>query len=149
MKTFTQCRKGYSPEEVDTYIQELEKKISRQAAELNAFKEKEMAINKSVIDAQLLAEEIENQARTKAGELRQESLKDLEDVKEKVLTLHEKLVSFQSEYARILQQYLVSLRSEDMKALFADLETFMKKLDMEVPSQEEPAVELTDLGMGE
>lgn len=149
MKTFTQCRKGYSPEEVDLYIQELETKISRQAAELNAFKEKEMAINKSVIDAQLLAEEIENQARTKAGELRQESLKDLEDVKEKVLTLHEKLVSFQSEYARILQQYLVSLRSEDMKALFADLETFMKKLDMEVPSQEEPAVELTDLGMGE
>lgn len=147
MKTFTLCRKGYDPAEVDPYIQELQAIINNQAAQLAAFQEKEAAINKSVIDAQLLAEEIQSKAMTEATELRQKTLEEMGDIKDQVLALHEKLVAFQTEYTRILQQYLVSLRCEEMTSLFTDLDNFMKKLDMDVPPQEETAVELTDLGM--
>ena len=147
MKTFTFCRRGYDPAEVDPYIQELQAVINNQAAKLSAFQEKEAAINRSVIDAQLLAEDIHSKALTEATELRQKTLDELGDIKNQVLALHQKLLAFQSEYTRILQQYLVSLRCEEMTSLFKDIDSFMKKLDMDVPPQEETAVELTDMGM--
>ena len=149
MKQFTVCRKGYDPTEVDAYLRELETTLNNQAAQLAAFKEKEAAINKSVIDAQLLAADIHNKALNEAAELHQNALSEMEDLKNQVRSLHSKLTSFQAEYTRILQQYLVSLRCEDMTALFDNLDAFMQKLDLDAEAQEEPAVELADLGMGE
>lgn len=120
--------------------------IHNQAAQITAFQEKEAAINKSLIDAQLMANEIQAKAETDATEMRQKTLDEMTDIKAQVLKLHEKLTAFQTEYTRILQQYLINLRCEDLSAIFTDLDNFMKKLDMDVP-QEETAVELTDLGM--
>lgn len=147
MKEFTVCRKGYDPAEVDAYIAELEGKLAATANELNALRGKEAAINRSLIDAQVCAEGIKAKAAEAAAQMRGEALNEMNDIRGQVEALHTKLNAFQNEYSEILQRYLVSLRSNDLVSLFANLESFMKRLDLPVAPEQEAPVELTDLGM--
>ncbi len=149
MRTFTQVRRGYETTEVDTYIRELEATLAAKNAELDAFHQKETAITKSVIDAQILAADIKAKAEEEVSTMRANALAELDDIKSQVSALHNKLSAFQSEYSQILQRYLVNLRCEDLNAIFGNLENFMSQLGMETAPAEEVPVELTDLHIGE
>ena len=106
------------------------------------------------MDAQLTAATVIKTANDEAEKLKQDAAAELEDVKQKATALRQKLIAFQQDYNRILQQYLVAVRCTDMVEIFDHLDALLAKLGTdkeELPPlpgvPEEPAVELTDLGM--
>lgn len=147
MKVFKSERRGYSPSEVDEYVESLETKLARQELILNDYREKEGAINQSVVEAKLLANKMIEDAKKEADTIHQNALSSLADIKAQTKAMHEKLLAFQKEYNLILQQYLVAVRCSDMVSLFDDLNRFMDQLGM-AKTEEEP-VEITDLNVEE
>lgn len=145
MKTFATERRGYNTAEVDQYIRDLESQLSKKDAKIDEYRSKEAAINQSVVEAQILANKIVSDANTEAQRIHQEALDSMTDIKSQVKAMHEKLLMFQKDYNRILQQYLVAVRCTDMVSLFDDLDRFMDKLQMKNPDEE--AVEVTDLNV--
>ena len=154
MKSFTTVRRGLDPAEVEQYIRELEATLSKKDQQLADYQKKENAITKAVVDAQLTAATVIKTANDEAEKVKQDAAAELEDVKQKATALRQKLIAFQQDYNRILQQYLVAVRCTDMVEIFDHLDALLAKLGTdkeELPPlpgvPEEPAVELTDLGM--
>lgn len=154
-QSFSITRKGYDPEEVDVYISQLQNIINQRNQELNAYHEKEAAINASVIEAKMLAGSIVEKAQKDAAEIvengqseasrcRAEAARELTDLTNQALAMRTKLEQFKQAYNTILQQYLVSLRAQELTALFDDLDGFLNK--MGVSSEE--AVNVQDLAVG-
>ena len=151
MKSFTTVRRGFDPAEVEQYIRELEATLSKKEQQLTDYQNKENAITKAVVEAQLTADSVIRAANDEAEKLKMEAAAELEDVKQKATALRQNLIAFQQEYNRILQQYLVAVRCTDMVEIFdrllAKLGTDKEELPPLPDAAEEPAVELTDLGM--
>ena len=154
MKSFTTVRRGFDPAQVEQYIRELEATLSKKEQQLTDYQNKENAITKAVVEAQLTADSVIRAANDEAEKLKMEAAAELEDVKQKATALRQNLIAFQQEYNRILQQYLVAVRCTDMVEIFDRLDALLAKLGTdkeELPplpdAAEEPAVELTDLGM--
>ena len=145
MKTFNTERRGYSINEVDQFIHELESKIEKQDKQLREYQQKEAAINQSVVEAKMLANKIVEDAQNEAQNIHQSALNSLTDLKAQTKAMHEKLLAFQKDYNQILQQYLVSVRCSDMTHLFDDLNQFMDQIGIQ--PQEDPVVEITDLNV--
>lgn len=143
MKVFTTERRGYSPSEVDEYVRNLESQLNQRDAQLNEYRQKEAAINQSVVEAKLLANKIVEDAQAEAENIHRSAIDSMAGIKAQTNAMHEKLLTFQQDYNRILQQYLVSIRCTDMVQIFDDLDRFMNDLGM--IKQEEEAVEVTDL----
>lgn len=166
-QSFTLVRRGYSPEEVDVYTNQLQGLINQRNQELAAYKEKENAINSSVIDAKMLAKRLVDEANEEAAQIiaqakeeaertlnesrnaaaiyRQESEAEMAQITERVNAMRHKLDTFQLEYSQIVQQYLVSMRANELTALVDDLDDFMRKMGIK---PEEEAVSISDLAVG-
>jgi len=142
MKVFTIERKGYSPREVDEYVRSLETQLNQKEAQLSEYRQKEAAINQSVVEAKLLANKIIEDAQAEAENIRRNGPDSMADIKAQVKAMQEKLLMFQQDYNRILQQYLVAARCNDMVQIFDDLDHFMTTLGM---NQQEEAVEVAEL----
>mgnify|MGYP003309262422 CR=1 FL=1 len=142
MKVFTIERKGYSPREVDEYVCSLETQLNQKEAQLSEYRQKEAAINQSVVEAKLLANKIIEDAQAEAENIHKNALDSMADIKAQVKAMQEKLLMFQQDYNRILQQYLVVARCSDMVQIFDDLDHFMTTLGM---NQQEEAVEVAEL----
>lgn len=163
MKEFSIVRKGYNPEEVNAYILELETALANKTQTVKEFQGMETAIASSIVDARMAAEDIRRKsadeaqkmhedavadaekihenAVIEAGALRTFALNEMNDLRDQVLAFHDKLQGFQDEFGRILQEYLISFRSNDLVALFSHLENFMSNLDLAAPkkdAEEEP-----------
>ena len=136
MKVFSMERRGYSPREVDEYLHTLETQLNQKEAQLNEYRQKEAAINQSVVEAKLLANKIVEDAQIQAEQLQQNALDSMTDIKAQVKAMQEKLQLFQQDYNRILQQYLVSVRCTDMVQIFDDLDRFMTTLGMKEQADE-------------
>ena len=136
MKVFSMERRGYSPREVDEYLHTLETQLNQKEAQLNEYRQKEAAINQSVVEAKLLANKIVEDAQMQAEQLQQNALDSMTDIKAQVKAMQEKLQLFQQDYNRILQQYLVSVRCTDMVQIFDDLDRFMTTLGMKEQADE-------------
>ncbi len=143
MKVFTTERRGYSTREVDEYVRSLEAQLNQKEAQLNEYRQKEAAINQSVVEAKLLANKIVEDAQTEAANIHKNALDSMADIKIQVKTMQQKLQMFQQAYNQILQQYLVAVRCTDMVQIFDDLDRFMNTLGMNTP--EEAAVDVADL----
>ena len=158
MKEFSIVRKGYNPEEVNAYILELETALANKTQTVKEFQGMETAIASSIVDARMAAEDIRRKsadeaqkmhedavadaekihedAVIEAGALRTFALNEMNDLRDQVLAFHDKLQGFQDEFGRILQEYLISFRSNDLVALFSHLENFMSNLDLAAPKKE-------------
>lgn len=163
MKEFSIVRKGYAPEEVNAYIAELEAALADKVSRLLEYQDKESAITSSLVDAQIFSAQIrkaaEDEAETlragakeeaetlrasaldEAQNLRASAYDEMDQLREQAGSLHEKLTAFQTEYSRILQDYLVSLRSTDLVNLFSRLESFMQTISVS-KTEEAPAEEV-------
>lgn len=142
MKVFTTERKGYSPREVDEYVRSLETQLNQKEDQLSEYRQKEAAINQSVVEAKLLANKIIEDAQVEAENIHKNALDSMADIKAQVKAMQEKMLMFQQDYIRILQQYLVAVRCNDMVQIFDDLDHFMTTLGM---NQQEEAVEVAEL----
>ena len=131
MKVFSTERRGYSPREVDEYVSTLESQLAQKETQLNDYRQKEAAINQSVVEAKMLANKIVEDAQTQAEQIHQNALDSMTDIKKEIKAMQEKLQLFQQDYNHILQQYLVSVRCTDMVQIFDDLDRFMATLGMQ------------------
>ena len=134
MKDFTIVRKGFDTTEVDTYIVDLEAEIAKRDKKLEEYRSKEDAINRAVVDAQLIADAIVAKARAEASNLKHEASVELEALRQQALTLRTNLVEFQESYNRILRRYLFSSHCTDMNQLFTRLETLLHNVDTDPDS---------------
>ncbi len=162
MNNFTVVRRGYSTEEVDAYVSQLEAALALKNQQLKEYQAKESAINSSIVSAELFAESMRTQAEEDAAEIRKTALAEasavrvcaeedaesirtstrlnLASLREQALAMHSKLEEFQDHFGRILQDYLVSLRTNDLANIFAGTEAFINA--MEMPNKNaEPAPE--------
>lgn len=152
---FAVVRRGYDPVEVDSYIHELESIVSQRNQELTNYREKEAAINASVIeakqladkitkDAELQAEETRKKAELDAAKMHSDAVDKMQDIRDKACAMRDKLDQFKNAYNQILQQYLLAARSKDMTALFDDLDQFMSNLGL---NKDEEPVSVDDLSV--
>ena len=74
MKVFSTERRGYSPSEVDSYVRELETQLAQKDVQLNEYRQKEAAINQSVVEAKLLANKIVEDAKIEAENIHKNAL---------------------------------------------------------------------------
>ena len=150
---FEVIRRGYDPVEVDSYIHELEAIVSQRNQELSVYREKEAAINGSVIEAKQLAEKIIKDAEADAASIREEAKNDavkmhqdaldgMHEIRAKVTKMHHKLEEFKNGYNQLVQQYLLQTKAKDMTALFEDMNAFMDQLGLK---QDEEAVSVDSL----
>ena len=138
MKVFSIERRGYSPREVDAYVRELEAQLAQKDTQLSEYRQKEAAINQSVVEAKLLANKIVEDAKVEADAIHRNALDSMADIKDKTTAMHAKLQAFQQDYNRILQQYLVAVRCSDMVQIFDDLDKFMDNLGMNQKEEAAP-----------
>lgn len=131
-RDFPIVRKGYDQHQVTRYIEELENSLSY-------YKERETAINKAVINAEVTAENIIEEANKKARDMELKARHQLTEVKEKTLEVKEKLEIFQKKYNILIQDYLVTLRSDELVDLFNQLDDIADFLDPKKNTNEEIA----------
>ena len=112
------------------------------STQLSEYRQKEAAINQSVVEAKLLANKIVEDAKVEADAIHRNALDSMADIKDKTTAMHAKLQAFQQDYNRILQQYLVAVRCSDMVQIFDDLDKFMDNLGMN--QKEEAASEAAE-----
>lgn len=129
-KSFSTVRKGYNPEEVDRHIAELENIITY-------YKDRESAITKAAVNAEVSAEKIIAEAHVKAEDIEREARSRLNEIKEKALETKEKLEVFQKKYNILIQDYLVTLRSEELVDLFDQLDHISDFLTVKNENEEE------------
>ena len=141
MKVFSTERRGYSPSEVDSYLRELEAQLAQRDLLLGEYRQKEAAINQSVVEAKLLANKIVEDAKVEAEMIHKNALDSMANIKAQTAAMHAKLQGFQQDYNRILQQYLVAVRCTDMVQIFDDLDKFMENLGMNPKKDAAPAAE--------
>lgn len=122
MKDFTIVRKGFDTTEVDSYIVDLENALKKKDALLEEYRNRENAINKAVIEAQLTADSILAKAKQDATHLRAEITAELGSIRDEALKLRANLVEFQESYNRLLRRYLYNAHCEDMTQIFDRLE---------------------------
>ena len=156
MKAFNTERRGYSPREVDEYVNMLETQLNQKETLLNQketqlseYRQKEAAINQSVVEAKMLANKIVGDAQIQAEQIRQDALDSMSDIKNQVKAMQDKLLLFQQDYTRILQQYLVSVRCTDMVQILDDLDQFMATLGMKEQAEETTSETVMDADKAE
>lgn len=156
MKAFNTERRGYSPREVDEYVNMLETQLNQKETLLNQketqlseYRQKEAAINQSVVEAKMLANKIVGDAQIQAEQIRQDALDSMSDIKNQVKAMQDKLLLFQQDYTRILQQYLVSVRCTDMVQILDDLDQFMATLGMKEQAEETTSETVIDADKAE
>lgn len=156
MKAFNTERRGYSPREVDEYVNMLETQLNQKETLLNQketqlseYRQKEAAINQSVVEAKMLANKIVGDAQIQAEQIRQDALDSMSDIKNQVKAMQDKLLLFQQDYTRILQQYLVSVRCTDMVQILDDLDQFMATLGMNEQAEEATSETVIDADKAE
>lgn len=154
MQDFTIVRKGFDTTEVDSYIVGLESEIEKRDQKIQEYRSKEDAINRAVIDAQLIADAIVAKAREEASTIKSEASAELEALRTEALSLRKNLTEFQESYNRLLRRYLFTAHCTDMNQLFGRLDTLLKNIDVDPeslsplpPVQEQPQEDIAPIHM--
>lgn len=145
---FSIVKKGYDTDEVDQYISELEQLIEQRNQELADYKQKERAINGSLIQAQEMSERIKQEAdqqakktiekaRTQAAQEKAASEQALRESAEKLLELRHLMKEFKEQLNTLTERYLVQAKSKDLDEAFSSLDTYLTHLGLK-PSEEKP-----------
>ncbi len=98
-KTFPIVKKGYDPQQVDTYIAELEEVIK-------SYKEKDVAIKNALVNAQIAADNIVKNAEIEADTYKLKAMEKLVNIKKSVSEQKNHLDNFKNDYNRLIQKYL-------------------------------------------
>ncbi len=130
---FTIVKKGYDPNEVDSYINKL-------LLQLNEYKEKSSAINKAIINAQIAAdnivkeahiqtENILNEAKENARNLQQSTLNQIAGIKTNISNQKRILREFQNDYDNFMKKYFSPINLEATDEIFSKLNKLENLID--------------------
>lgn len=126
---FSTVKRGYNPEEVESYIADLENKIEE-------YKEKDSSITNAIVNAQVAADNIIKNAEIASNEIRELTISHLDSIYKSIEKQKEIVKDFQGQYYDLVSKYLKDIQTTDFLDIFAsinELENYMvslKKLDM-------------------
>ena len=112
---FTFVKRGYDPEEVDSYIATLESVIK-------SYKDKDNAIKNAIISAQVAADNMIKNAKLQADEYKVQIVKELEKVRGEVDRQRMRIQAFQDVYGGLVRKYLTELQENDVAELYNRLD---------------------------
>lgn len=121
---FSHVKKGYSIQEVDSYINTLE-------SELKIFKDSQSAISQAIVHAENKAQQIIEDAHIEAKNIQENSNHQLDQLKKKIKYMRMKLDSFQSNYNQLIHKYIISMNNEDFHNLYSSLDKLSDTLDIQ------------------
>ncbi len=130
---FNYVKRGYDPDEVDDYIQSLEDI-------LQSYKDKDSTIKNAIINAQLAADTIIENADRDAYKTKAKLITQLDEIYRSV-SLQKKFVQeFQEDYNELIKRYVHQFNDSEIVKLFSkitDLEEFLTRLQESVPQDKE------------
>jgi len=108
---FNYVKKGYDPEQVDTYIETLEQVVK-------SYKDKDSAIKNAIISAQMAADNIVKNAHLQVSESRTQALSQIQSIIASISEQRNKVKEFQEEYVGMVQKYLIDFNEADMTHIY-------------------------------
>ena len=108
---FNYVKKGYDPEQVDTYIETLEQVVK-------SYKDKDSAIKNAIISAQMAADNIVKNAHLMVAESRTQALSQIQSIIASISEQRNKVKEFQEEYMNMVQKYLIDFNETDMNRVY-------------------------------
>ena len=111
---FNYVKKGYDPEQVDTYIETLEQVVK-------SYKDKDSAIKNAIISAQMAADNIVKNAHLQVAESRTQALSQIQSIIASISEQRNKVKEFQDEYINMVQKYLIDFNEVDMNRIFSKI----------------------------
>ena len=125
---FSIVKKGYNPVEVDERLSALEE-------EVRAYREKDDAIRNAIVNAQIAADSIIQNAKNQGRTIRENTAKQLQDVSSSIVTQKRMLADFARDYNEMVSKYLTVTKNEDFKMISKKidaLEEYLKIYSEEV-----------------
>ena len=119
---FSYIKKGYSPEEVDSYIEQLEEII-------RAYKHKEKAINNAIVSAQVAADNIIAEAEKKASKILDEAETKLNQMRSLLAIQKNVIDSFYNDYTQLVKKYLFNINEDDMFKIYTRINSLEEKIN--------------------
>lgn len=134
---------GYATQEVDSYIERLEKKLSRTEEivleldekikeknhlifdlqnEIEFYRSKESSISKIMVRAEQIAEDLIQEGRERARKIQEEFTEYGDTVSSCVEQTEEKVERFYDDYQKLLHKYLTPIEENDVLPLFDKLD---------------------------
>ena len=122
--SFSYVKKGYNPVEVDNYIETLENIVK-------SYKEKDSAIKNAIINAQIAADNIIQDAEKRACDMFEQATKKVELIRNSISSQRTIVQSFQEDYNRLIDKYVTDFNQKDVLPVYAsisDLEEYLTSL---------------------
>jgi len=120
---FTEVKRGYDPDEVDSYIASLDNVIK-------SYKEKDNAIKNAIISAQLAADNMIKNAKLQADEYKIQIVRELENMRTEIERERAKIQEFHEVYAGLVRKYLIKLDEQDVSKVHASLNEIDRLIDL-------------------
>lgn len=132
-QNFSLVKKGYSPEEVDSYIKAIEQQC-------NEYKQKSSSINNAIINAQIAAdniiksanihaEKILANAENEAYRIKRNTISQINTIKSSILEQKSLVECFYKEYNSLIKKYLRPIEDEDILPLISELNELGSLID--------------------
>lgn len=106
---------GYDIDEVDEYIEKLESVVK-------SYKDKDSAIKNAILSAQVAADSIIRNAKNRSYEMKENSVKKIQDIVASVAVQKKMLKDFQEEYNRQIAKYVHDVNEKDFAAIAKKIE---------------------------
>lgn len=121
--SFNTVKKGYDPKEVQEYIQLLDK-------ELKTYKDKEQFISSALVEAQVSAKNVVEDAKRQAQKIEDDAVGKLQDIKNKIEKSKKKIYQFQEDYANFTQRFESSFNEGELNKLLTSLDSIYTSLEV-------------------
>jgi len=116
MQRFNTMRNGYNIDEVNSYIESLERALAE-------YREKDQAITNTMINAQIAADNIVKNAHLAAKGIRQETVNHLDSISESLDAQKRTIECFERDYKTLVERYLHNVCEGDFKEAIAKVES--------------------------
>ncbi len=130
---FNYVKRGYDPDEVDDYIQSLEDI-------LQSYKDKDATIKNAIVNAQLAADTIIENADREAYKTKAKLITQLDDIYRSLSVQRKFVQEFQEDYNELVKRYVHQFNDSEIMKLFTkinDLEEYLTRLQESVPQDKD------------
>ena len=137
MQEFSLIKKGYNPEEVDKYIGKLERTIEE-------YKEKDAAIAKAILNAQVAADNIIRNANAQAEDILTSAVTQLSFIHSSIDKQKQIVKNLQEDYGSLVDKYLKNVQTTDFLEIFSsinELENYLVSLTQDKDAIPEPKID--------
>ncbi|QUH30391.1 hypothetical protein [Vallitalea guaymasensis] len=108
--SFSIIKKGYSPQEVDDFIMELEDAI-------DDYKLKEQYISQALVESHITSKQIIEEAEIRAFEIEKDALIQLEHLKHELDNTKKKLETFKNDYDIFIEHFKNSFTDTELQTI--------------------------------